>query len=245
MSTILKALRRLEDDDSKKKRAGAAQPPARDAHPSPSFPASDPRAADSLRSRILAEVAAARAVRSLSDTSTASSRRRPLVLTALAALAALAACVLFVALGFGIMKSGVFASAPSESLPPSFSASTPPPAAPAAPVPARDGRRPDSSPVRSGYRTRTRTRTSSERAAGCDTNARRRRRVGCADPAAHSSTRARSPACTDAHPGPAAHARPAGRRPPRAAARAADPDRRAADSIFSRRRPRRHAAHRR
>ena len=77
MSTILKALRRLEDDDPKKKRAGGGTAPSpRDAVPSPGFPATDPRAADALRGRILAEEAAAHAVRSLSIESTENARNR-------------------------------------------------------------------------------------------------------------------------------------------------------------------------
>ena len=123
MSTILKALRRLEDDDPKKKRAGSTASPPRDAAPSPGFPATDPRAADALRGRILAEEAAAHAVRSLSNESIESARnRRPVV------LASLAACAVVAGLAFLFARSGLFASEPSDTPPPSVSASTPQPA---------------------------------------------------------------------------------------------------------------------
>lgn len=104
MSTILKALRRLENEDPRKKNAGtplvlrdpeagspaAAHPPA-PPHPAP-HPATDPRAADALRNRILAEEAAARVGNAArADTPETSRRWRPLVLAAIAAALVIAA----------------------------------------------------------------------------------------------------------------------------------------------------------
>jgi len=108
MSTILKALRRLENDDPKKKRTGGAPTVLRDAPAA--IPATDPRAADALRGRILAEEAAARiGVSPSEDERPPSTRaRRPLV------LATLAGALLIAVFSFALTKSGLFSAPPNR-----------------------------------------------------------------------------------------------------------------------------------
>ena len=118
MSTILKALRRLENEDPRKKNAGtplvlrdpeagspAPAQPAAAPHPAP-YPATDPRAADALRNRILAEEAAARLCGAApADTTETSRRWRPLV------LAAIAAALVIVAIPFAMTRTRFFDTA--------------------------------------------------------------------------------------------------------------------------------------
>jgi hypothetical protein len=125
MSTILKALRRLENDDPKKKRTGAP-PVLRDAPTAAPLPPTDPRAADALRGRILAEEAAARVVSNLRDEAEPkSSRVRPLLLRTLAAVAVLAALL------FALTKTGLFSDSEPDTESPVATAEPMPPVAPA------------------------------------------------------------------------------------------------------------------
>ena len=107
MSTILKALRRLEDDDPKKKRTGAP-PVLRDGLTPAPLPATDPRAADALRGRILAEEAAARVGAEPRDDESPNPRRlRPFILRTLVA------SLLVAAVAFAVTESGLFSTAPT------------------------------------------------------------------------------------------------------------------------------------
>lgn len=125
MSTILKALRRLENDDPKKKRAGAP-PVLRDAPTAAPLPPSDPRAADALRGRILAEEAAARVVSNLRDEAEPKASRVRLVLVrALAAVAVLAALL------FALTRTGLFSDSEPGTASPVATAEPMPPVAPA------------------------------------------------------------------------------------------------------------------
>lgn len=139
MSTILKALRRLENDDPKKKRTGAP-PVLRDAPTPAPLPPTDPRAVDALRGRILAEEAAARVVANLRDEShPGTSRVRTILLRTLAATLAVAALV------FAFTKTGFYTPgepdpaspiAARESMPPVAPAPVASPSAPPSPPPA-------------------------------------------------------------------------------------------------------------